>query len=296
MKKNAGLTVLSVFCILLSGCATKMTVMAGLSDNIKEYYSIYPSVEIDVAAVTEEEADELKKGNTDSYFSVGNAMRESLTPYTFMFSAEQTAPQTMKYNVPQWNKWLDKEPKKIAVLANMPRKTDENAKGKDPRILILDMSSGFMHHKTLYVEAKPGSVIRIYKEPTDPEKVSEQKKKEEQIAKRKEAEAKKKEAERKEAEVKKKEAEAKQKEAEAERKEVEAKKKEAEARKKEAEAKKKEAEADQKEAEVRKKEAEAKRKEAEAKRKEAEEIKKKETEEKPKEDKYKQITSRKKGR
>ena len=101
MKRIAKLTFLTFFCALLSGCATKMTVMAGLSENIKDYYSIYPSVEIDVAAVTEEEAEELKKYNADSYFSVGNAMRKSLTPYTFTFSSEQTAPQTMKYNVPQ---------------------------------------------------------------------------------------------------------------------------------------------------------------------------------------------------
>ena len=187
MKKIAGLTFLTVVCALLSGCATRMSVLAGLSDNIKEYYSIYPSVEIDIAAVTEEEADELKKANADTYFSVGNAMRESLSPYTFTFSAEQTVPQKMKYNVPQWDKWLEKEPKKVAVIANIPRKTDENAKGRDPRVLILDMSSGFMHHKELYVEAKPGSVVRIYKEPTDPEKVAEQKRKEAAKMKRKEA-------------------------------------------------------------------------------------------------------------
>ena len=123
-------------------------------------------------------------------------MRENLTPYTFMFSAEQTAPQTMKYNVPQWNKWLEKEPKKIIAIVNIPRKPDENAKdNKDPRVLILDMSSSFMHHKELYVEAKPGSIVRIYKEPTDPEKAAEQKKKEaakkakeKKVAEKKEAE------------------------------------------------------------------------------------------------------------
>ena len=205
MKKFAGLTLLSVFCALSSGCATRMTVQAGLSENIKEYYSIYPSVEIDVAAVTAEEADELKKANVDSYFSVGNAMRESLSPYTFAFSAEQTAPQTMKYNVPQWDKWLEKEPEKIAVIANMPRKADEKEKGKDPRILILDMSSGFMHHKDLYVEAKPGSIVRIFKEPTDPEKIAEQKRKEAEKIKKKEArkEAKEKKAAKKKAAEKK---------------------------------------------------------------------------------------------
>ena len=193
MKRITGLTFSIAFCALLSGCATRTTVMAGLSENIKDYYSIYPSVEIDVVAVTAEEAEDLKKINADNYFSVGNAMRESLSPYTFMFSAEQTAPLTMKYNVPQWDKWLEKDPEKIAVLANMPRKADENAKGKDPRVLILDISTGFMHHKTVYVEANPGSVVRIYKEPADPEKVAERKRKEAEKIRRKEAEKKAKE-------------------------------------------------------------------------------------------------------
>jgi len=209
MNKIVKTAFLTAFCVLSSGCATRMTVVAGLAENIKEYYSIYPSIEIDIAAVTAEEADELKKTKVDNYFSIGSSKRESLSPYTFMFSAEQTAPLTMKYNVPQWDKWLEKEPEKIAVIANMPRKADEGEKGKDPRVLILDMSSGFMHHKTLYVEAKPGSVVRIYKEPTDPEEVAEQKRKADEKVKRKEAEkAKKKETE----EIKKKEAEKKPKE------------------------------------------------------------------------------------
>ena len=130
MKKIAVFAVLTVFSVLESGCATRMTVQAGLSENIKEYYSIYPSVEIDIAAVTGEEAEELKKTTADSYFSVGSSKRESLSPYTLTFSAEQTVPQTMKYNVPQWDKWLEKEPEKIVVIANMPRKTDETEKGK----------------------------------------------------------------------------------------------------------------------------------------------------------------------
>ena len=216
MNKIVKTVFFTAFCMLSSGCATRMTVIAGLADNIKEYYTIYPSIEIDIAAVTEEEADELKKADVDGYFSVGSSKRESLSPYTFMFSAEQTAPQTMKYNVPQWDKWLEKEPEKIVVIVNMPRKTEKGEKGKDPRILILDMSSGFMHHKTVYVEAKPGSVVRIYKEPTDPEKMAEKKRKEaeqkrkaEEKVKREEAKkAKKKEAE----EMRKKEAEKKPKE------------------------------------------------------------------------------------
>lgn len=184
MNKIIKTALATVFCMLSAGCASRMTVQAGLADNIKDYYSIYPSIEIDIAAVTGEEADELKKANVDDYFSVGSSKRESLSPYTFMFSAEQTAPQTMKYNVPQWDKWLEKEPEKIAVIVNMPRKTEKGEKGKDPRVLILDMSGGFMYHKTIYVEARPGTVVRIYKEPTDPEKVAEQKRKEAEKAKK----------------------------------------------------------------------------------------------------------------
>ena len=169
MNRIAKTVFFTAFCLLSSGCATRMTVKAGLSENIKDFYSIYPSIEIDIAAVTEEEAEDLKKTDVDGYFAVGNAKRDSLSPYTMTFSAEQTKPQTMKYNVYNWNKWLDKKPEKIAVIVNMPRAAAEGEKGKDPRVLIMDMSSGFLHHKELYVEAKPGSIVRIKNEPTDPE-------------------------------------------------------------------------------------------------------------------------------
>ncbi len=189
MKKTTAFAFLTALCALSAGCATKMTVQAGLSESLKEYYSIYPSVEIDIAAVTNEEAEDLKKTNADAYFSVGNPMRESLSPYTLTFFSEQTAPQTMKYNVEIWDKWLEKDPEKIAVIANMPGKSEE--KGKDPRILILNMESGFLNHKKIYVEAKPGSIVRIYKEPTDPKKIAEEKKKKaEQVKNKNEKKAK----------------------------------------------------------------------------------------------------------
>lgn len=177
MKRTVCFAFLIGLAVLSSACSTRMTVQAGLSESLKEYYSIYPSVEIDIAAVTEEEAEDLKTANADAYFAVDSSMRESLSPYTLMFSSEQTAPGTMKYNVGLWDKWLEKDPKKIVVIANIPRKTEEKEKGKDPRILILDMESGFLNHKKIYVEAKPGSLVRIYKEPTDPEKIVAEKKK-----------------------------------------------------------------------------------------------------------------------
>ncbi|MBR1944983.1 MAG: hypothetical protein IJ846_01640 [Alphaproteobacteria bacterium] len=197
MNRIAKTAFFTAFCLLSSGCATRMTVKAGLSENIKDFYSIYPSIEIDIAAVTEEEAEDLKKTDVDGYFAVGNAKRERLTPYTMTFSAEQTKPQTMKYNVYNWNKWLDKKPEKIAVIVNMPRAAAEGEKGKDARVLIMDMSSGFMHHKELYVEAKPGSIVRIKNEPTDPEQKRREtekiRKKEEEKAAKREREAKKRE-------------------------------------------------------------------------------------------------------
>ena len=88
------------------------TVTAGLSPQLKEYYSIYPSVEVDIAAVTTDEADEIRAQSVENYFAVGNPVRKGLAPHTLSFSSEQTEPRTMKRNAAEWDVWREKKPEK----------------------------------------------------------------------------------------------------------------------------------------------------------------------------------------
>ncbi len=152
-----------------SGCYTRSTVVAGLSPRLKEYYSIYPSVELDIAAVTRSEAEDIRAQSAEDYFAADNPVRKGVAPYTLTFSSEKTEPQTMKRGVDAWDGWLEKKPEKLAVVANLPRGSEKIGGRKDPRVLILDLDSAFLWPDTLYFEIVPGGVAQIYKKPADPE-------------------------------------------------------------------------------------------------------------------------------
>lgn len=170
MKKHfIRLIALLAFSAACSGCYTRSTVVAGLSPRLKDYYAIYPSVELDIAAVTAAEAEDIRAQSAEDYFAAGNPVRKGVAPYTLTFSSEQTEPQTMKRGVDAWDGWLEKKPEKFAVVANLPRGTEKIGGRKDPRVLILDLESAFLLPETLYFEIVPGGVAQIYKKPVDPE-------------------------------------------------------------------------------------------------------------------------------
>lgn len=169
MKKHMMRLIVLLAVVACAGCYSRPTVTAGLSPQLKEYYSIYPSVEVDIAAVTTDEADEIRAQSVENYFAVGNPVRKGLAPHTLSFSSEQTEPRTMKRNAAEWDVWREKKPEKLAVVANLPRKTEKTLSQKDSRILILDLKTAFLWPDSLYFEVKPGSVVQIYSKPQDPE-------------------------------------------------------------------------------------------------------------------------------
>ena len=173
-----------------SGCCTRASVTAGLSPKLKDYYSIYPSVEVDIAAVSAAEADEIRALGVEDYFAFGNETRKNAAPYTLSFSSEQTEPQTMKRGVDAWDVWLEKNPDKIIVVANLPRGTGKGSLKKDPRIQVLDLKSRFLIPRSFWFEVMPGRIVEVQKKPKDPEaetkklKAAEEKSKQKNNAKR----------------------------------------------------------------------------------------------------------------
>ena len=170
MKKNfIRLVMMIAISAACSGCCTRASVTAGLSPKLKDYYSIYPSVEIDIAAVSSEEAEEIRALGVEDYFAVGNETRKAVAPYTLSFSSEQTEPQTMKRGIDAWETWLEKNPDKIVVVANLPRGTGKKNLRKDPRIQVLDLKSRFLIPRRFYFEILPGRIVEVQKKPEDPE-------------------------------------------------------------------------------------------------------------------------------
>lgn len=170
MKKHfIRLMILFAVSAACSGCCTRASVTAGLSPKLKDYYSIYPSVEVDIAALSAAEADEIRALGVEDYFAVGNETRKNAMPYTLSFSSEETEPQTMKRGADAWDAWMEKNPEKIVVVANLPRGTGKKSLKTDPRIQVLDLKSRFLIPRHFYFEIMPGRIVEVQKKPKDPE-------------------------------------------------------------------------------------------------------------------------------
>ncbi|MDR2746309.1 MAG: hypothetical protein LBB77_02580 [Treponema sp.] len=154
-----------LFCAL-SGCATQRRVVVGLSPELEEYYTIYPSVEFDAVAVTGDEADQIKKDGVDKYFAPGSPLRKRLDPFTVYFSQEQTKPETLLSRSPYWDRWLKKKPVTLVLIADLPHSPDMPE--EDPRVLYIDLKKNSVFAKPVYVEIEPEKITRVFELPQDP--------------------------------------------------------------------------------------------------------------------------------
>jgi hypothetical protein len=179
--------ILAVF----SSCATSRIIVAGLSPDIQSRYDIYPSIEVDVAAVTDDETAQIKTAGVDGYFSPDNPLRKRLEPFTSYFSEESTAPRELRtwtviggsgrrksrhsrlpspiYRIQMdryWQEWQKKKPSRLVVIADLPHSTDMPK--DDPRILFIDLKKTLFAPSHIYIEVDPDKIVRVYKRPEDP--------------------------------------------------------------------------------------------------------------------------------
>jgi hypothetical protein len=149
-----------------SGCVTQRRVAVGLSAEMENYYAIYPSIEFDAAAVTEEEEKQIKSEGVDKYFAPGSPLRKRLDPFTVYFSQEQTLPAVLPYQSTHWEKWLAKKPVTLVLIANLPHSPDMPE--DDPRVLYIDIKKRGLFAEPVYVEIEPQKIVRIFDLPRDP--------------------------------------------------------------------------------------------------------------------------------
>ncbi|MDR2394580.1 MAG: hypothetical protein LBD93_10570, partial [Treponema sp.] len=149
-----------------SGCASQRQVIVGLSPDLKEYYSIYPSIECDVVAVTSEEADQIKGDGVDKYFAPASPLRKRLDPFTVFFSQEYTQPEILPYKSNYWDRWQKKKPETLVLIANLPHSLDMPE--DDPRVLYIDLKKGGLFVKPVYIEIEPQKITQIFDKPKDP--------------------------------------------------------------------------------------------------------------------------------
>ncbi|MDR2483775.1 MAG: hypothetical protein LBD55_00060 [Treponema sp.] len=150
----------------LSGCVSTYKVSIGITKELKDYYAIYPSLEVDTVAVTQAEADEIKKGGIEDYFAP-NSLRDRLAPFTVFFSDENTVPLTLTPGNRLWKEWKQKKPNTLAVIASLPHIPDMPA--SDPRMIFIPMKKHFLMAKRIYFQVEPQRIVRIPKKPQNPE-------------------------------------------------------------------------------------------------------------------------------
>jgi hypothetical protein len=169
MKKRKYVSVL-IFGILvtsLGACAINRRVVVGVAADVEVYYGIYPSIELDVAAVTKDEADQIKNAGVDGYFSPDNPLRKRLGPFTAYFDEETIMPYTLHIRGDYWQKWQKKKPVQLAIIAGLPHSPDMPK--DDPRLIFIDIKETFFAQSPVYIEIEPAKIVRIYERPEDPQ-------------------------------------------------------------------------------------------------------------------------------
>jgi hypothetical protein len=140
--------------------------MVGISPDIQVKYGIYPSIELDVAAVTDDEAKQVKSDGTDGYFSQDNPIRKRLEPFTAYFDEETTAPRELHNWEEIWGKWQKKKPSQLLIIADLPHSPDMPK--DDPRMIFINIKKTLFTPSSIFIEIEPAKIVRVYKRPTDP--------------------------------------------------------------------------------------------------------------------------------
>ncbi|MDR3334664.1 MAG: hypothetical protein LBT13_07250 [Treponema sp.] len=152
--------------VALSGCATRYNFMAGISGLVEEYYAMYPSIEVDLALVTESETDDIKAAGVEDYFAPDSMIRGKIAPFTMFFSDENTVPVSILPKDEMWFKWMKKKPRNLMLIASLPPEADPPS--PDPRMLFVPVKKK-VPVQNMYFEIEPKKVSQIAIKPTDPQ-------------------------------------------------------------------------------------------------------------------------------
>jgi hypothetical protein len=153
---------LAIFCagFLCAGCVSQYKVVVDFSPALRDYFTEYPTIEVDIAAVSDSEAGEVKQAGTEKYFAPDTGLRERLRSQTCFFSREEAARYVLPSRAQIWQEWRLKNPANILVVASLPHDPSMTSEA-DPRQLVVKMKKSYVFARTLYVLVEPQKVIQI---------------------------------------------------------------------------------------------------------------------------------------
>ncbi|MDR0410279.1 MAG: hypothetical protein LBH18_07805 [Spirochaetaceae bacterium] len=159
-----------VFILFFSTCVSQQKVVVGVSGQLAVSYTAYPSIEVDIAAVTDGELAEIKDAGVENYFAPYSGIREKIGAQTMFFSEEQTKPLTLLSRAEIWKSWLEKDPSTLVVIAGLPHDPDMPPPPvPDPRIITVPLKKRLIFASNLYILVEPKKITQVKKAPVNPQ-------------------------------------------------------------------------------------------------------------------------------
>lgn len=150
-----------LFLFFFSACTSSYNMSVYLSPELKDYYGYYPSLEVDIVGLNENEKNWMSSYNMNKYFEANNPMRKSLMPHTLKFSQSNgAAEQDFNDNAKEWNLWKKKGAVELLVAVNLPGVDDSVKK------VTKDIKSYIGKRKHIYIEIRPVGITFLDSKPT----------------------------------------------------------------------------------------------------------------------------------
>lgn len=160
--KNASLALLSVIC---AGCVSQYKVRVDFSPELQAYFNEIPTIEVDIAAVTDDESGEVKQAGVEKYFAPNGGFRERFKSQTCFFSREEDSGFVLPSRAPVWWSWQSKTPANILIIASLPHDPAMSPQS-DPRYLVVKMKRSFILARTINILVDPKQIVRLSKPPS----------------------------------------------------------------------------------------------------------------------------------
>ncbi len=165
LKKIFLLTLSILSASMLIACSShKFDVSVTPTRELSKTYGFYPTIEVDIAGLSDTDAINFTSYPVDKYFLDSSTMRAYLEPITFKFSQDDLDAKVLESGSDDFAKIFDKEPAYLVVIANLPYADKEQQK-LDPRKFILKLDdSMFSVDHDIYLKIGPTGLIKTTKE------------------------------------------------------------------------------------------------------------------------------------
>jgi len=152
--------ILFTIAVLCTSCVSQYKVTVNFSPELKEYFTEFPTIEVDIAAITDSEANELKQAGVENYFAPGSGLRERFQSRTAFFYQEEQGGFVLASRDPVWQSWLLKEPTSILVIASLPPGPSTSPEA-DPRYMVVKMAKSYILARNLKILVEPERIVKL---------------------------------------------------------------------------------------------------------------------------------------